>query len=86
MDPELNMKSKFRRQFDELEPTFHEHHQSHFRMIYEHEEVLKKIDRIVHFGLQGHKVCKKDVELIQKTNDDKSELVYLNKDIRSISS
>jgi hypothetical protein len=51
IDPALDMKPKFRKQLDEFEPTFSEHHRSHFRMIYEDKELLKKISSITHFGL-----------------------------------
>lgn len=76
IDPALDIKQLFRRQFDENEPTFHEHHQSHMRMIYEDQELRQKLN-VIHYGLQGHKVREEDVDYIKSFADLKANLVYL---------
>ena len=82
IDSQLDIKEKYRKQVDFEPPTFHEHHQSYLRMIYENKDVRSKIQRIIHFGLQSHRVAQKHVDFVNSFKDIDSQLVYLKSDIR----
>lgn len=64
IDPGLDLKTEFRKQIDEDEPIYYEHHRSHFRILYAEHSLLEKISLIIHFGLQGHKVTIKEIETL----------------------
>ena len=56
MDPSLDVKPLFKRQIDEMEPTFHETNNSHLRSLFADEIEIAKLNQVVFFGVQGHRV------------------------------
>lgn len=53
IDPQLDMKPKYRKSFKDIPDTFHEHHQSHLRQFLEESsnEELQQISKLTFFGL-----------------------------------
>ena len=49
-------------------------------MILEDQQLMDKIDKVTIIGLQGQKVTKKEVEMVEATG--KVQLVYLDRDIK----
>eukprot|EP00347_Sterkiella_histriomuscorum_P014974 403358795 len=82
IDPQLDIEEQYRKQFDELEPTFHENNQSYFRMAIENEEIMSKLNKVTFFGLQGHKVSQDQIDSLNSVAVDKFEFIFYDKHLR----
>jgi len=58
-----------------------EHHLSHLRVLLEG-ETNKRISRLCVLGLQGHRVTKRETELLEALMPGRHQLVYLERDIK----
>lgn len=82
LDPSLDVKPRFQRQIDEAEPTFHETNHSHLRSLFADEVEIDRLNQIVFFGVQGHRVAQEEVDFISQSKRIQSQIVYTSKDIR----
>ena len=82
LDPSLDVKPRFQRQIDEAEPTFHETNHSHLRSLFADEVEIDRLNQIVFFGVQGHRVAQEEVNFISQSKRIQSQIVYTSKDIR----
>ena len=67
------MKGKFKIQIEDLnplgqfifEPTYHEHHRSYLREIFEKNEPISDLKSLTFYGLQGAFVSQGDIDLVK---------------------
>ncbi|CDW73674.1 formimidoylglutamase [Stylonychia lemnae] len=82
IDPSLDFEDKYRKQFDDLEPQFLEHHQSHFKMTLGNEIILEKLGEVLFYGIQGFKIDQDHLDQIQTKLGGKFQYIYFDRDIR----